>query len=121
VFFGIVRSILAAFAVGITAVLFQVFDYPTFLGSIYVGLAVFISGFLTGNRSGFGRGLITGFAAALLVLLTGFVLFRLAANSGDSELEQLTYSSFSLSVYLLIGLPVITAVITVILERLGIK
>jgi hypothetical protein len=121
VFFELARSVLVAIAVGFVALLFDVFDYLTFLGCVFVGLMVFFSGFITGNRPVFGAALITGFSAALLVLLSSFVLFRLAANSGDSELEYLTYSLFSLAVYLLIGLPIITILVSFILERIGIR
>jgi uncharacterized membrane-anchored protein len=121
VYFGALRSVSVASTICVVALLIEVFDYLTFLGCVFVGLMVFISGFFTGNRPGIGAALITGFSAGMLVLLSIFVIYRLSVSSGDSELEYMTYTLFSLSVYLLIGLPVVTALVTFILERLGIK
>lgn len=119
--YGAIRSVLVASILSVLALVIGVFDYPTFLGIVIVGTMVFVGGFFTGNQPGCGGALITGFIGGVLVVLLSFVLFRLAADSGDSELEYLIYKSLRLSLYVLIGLPVLTALATFIMDKLEIN
>ena len=118
--YGAIRSVFVTLILSGLALVLGVFDYPTFLGIVIVGILVFVGGFFTGNQPGCGSALVTGFIGGVLVVLLSFVLFRLAADSGDAELEYLIYKSLRLSMYVLIGLPVLTALATFIMDKLRI-
>ena len=116
--YGAIRSVIVALILFLLALLFDRLNYPNFAVIVLVGVMVFISGFSTGNRSGPGGAIITGFFAALLVMLLSYAFFRFAANSGDFELEYLAYSGLTSSAYFLIALPIAVTFATFILDRI---
>lgn len=63
--YGVIRSVLVTAMLSGLAYAIGVFDYATFLGTVIVGILVFVSGYITGNQPGWWGALVTGFVAVV--------------------------------------------------------